>query len=212
MQRCRVKRHQTLALASVAQCALWVQDVAKRGVYRVERMDNAIDSILCIDPETADAVYGGVASIRDGLEILHAQLGREACRLEAAELAEVSRYMGQLLRLAGKVQRNSSLASVLREGLEQAQEARRMGATTEVLRTRLADLYTRTISQQTPRVMVNGDQVNLENIGFVETIRLFLLCGVRSGVLWRQCGGRMWRLLLQRNRILEQAHELSRRL
>lgn len=203
-------RSQTIALAGTAQSALWVQELAQGGVYRLDRIDSAIDAVLCTEPETADAVYGGLAGIRDGLSVLHAQLGKETGRFNTVDLGAVTRYMGQILRLAGKVQKNTALSDALREGLEQAQQARRMGVESEATRARLADLYTRTVSTVAPRVMVQGNPANLQNTGFVETIRLFLLFGIRSGVLWRQCGGRMWRLVLQRSHILNQAQKLSR--
>ena len=43
-------------------------------------------------------------------------------------------------------------------------------------------------------------------------IRALLLAGIRSAVLWRQLGGRRWRLVTQRQRLLQIAHDLSQQL
>ncbi|EED36708.1 conserved hypothetical protein [Luminiphilus syltensis NOR5-1B] len=37
-----------------------------------------------------------------------------------------------------------------------------------------------------------------------------LLAGVRSAYLWRQLGGRRWKLALQRGQLRDTAHQLSR--
>ncbi|MEM1081781.1 MAG: DUF489 family protein [Pseudomonadota bacterium] len=43
----------------------------------------------------------------------------------------------------------------------------------------------------------------------VATIRAMLLTGLRSAHLWNQVGGRPWRLLFQRSRMLRVASELA---
>ncbi len=40
--------------------------------------------------------------------------------------------------------------------------------------------------------------------------RALLLAGIRSAFLWRQLGGRRWRLLFQRRRLLQTSQQLSR--
>lgn len=202
-------RAQAIALAGTAQSALWVEELARKSLYRSARVEAAIDAVLCLNPESADAVYGGMAGIDDGIRVLRAQLGRDTGKLETGELAVITRYMGQLLRLSVKVRKNRGMLDTLSQELEQTRQARAMGMEPETLRARLADIYSRTVSTLSPRVMVQGNPANLENQGFVESIRLFLLMGVRSGVLWRQCGGRMWHLLLQRRALLSQVQRLK---
>ena len=82
------------------------------------------------------------------------------------------------------------------------------GLSTE-LTTALADIYTGTISKLTPRIMVRGEQGILESTGSRDMIRALLLAGMRSAVLWRQCGGCRLRLLWKRRALLAHARELA---
>ena len=45
-----------------------------------------------------------------------------------------------------------------------------------------------------------------------DLIRALLLAGIRSAFLWRQLGGRRWKLLFRRRRLLALSRELSRNL
>jgi high frequency lysogenization protein len=41
-------------------------------------------------------------------------------------------------------------------------------------------------------------------------VRALLLAGIRAAFLWRQLGGRRWKLVLQRRRLLQRCQALSR--
>ena len=73
---------------------------------------------------------------------------------------------------------------------------------------KLAELYSRTISTLTPRIMVSGEHGHLANPAIAARVRAALLAGIRSAVLWRQLGGRRWQLLLRRGRIARAAADL----
>jgi high frequency lysogenization protein len=73
---------------------------------------------------------------------------------------------------------------------------------------RLADTYSQTISTLSPRIMVSGENNQLKNPENANRVRALLLAGIRSAVLWRQCGGRQWHLLLQRRKLIESARQL----
>jgi CII-binding regulator of phage lambda lysogenization HflD len=51
-----------------------------------------------------------------------------------------------------------------------------------------------------------------KNFCFVtaDIVRSLLLAGIRSAYLWRQLGGRRWKLAFQRQSMLRSAQELSR--
>lgn len=203
-------RSQVIALAGAAQSALWVHELAQTGRYQEPRLARAVDAILCTDPETAEAVFSGVGGVADGLRVLAAQLGQQTDVLPAAELSVITRHMGQLLRLAGKVQHNRRMLDTLTEGIQRAKRHQALGADARAGVPGLAELYTQTVSKLKPRIMVQGRPAHLNNRELVATIRVFLLCGVRAGVLWRQCGGRLWQLVLRRRRLAEQVRELQR--
>ena len=72
----------------------------------------------------------------------------------------------------------------------------------------LAHIYSQTISTIKPRIMVQGEHVYISNPNLANRIRAVLLSAIRSAVLWRQCGGTRWQLLLQRRAIVEEATRL----
>jgi high frequency lysogenization protein len=73
---------------------------------------------------------------------------------------------------------------------------------------KLAGLYSQTISTLVPRIMVSGEHGHLSNPATAARVRAALFAGIRSAVLWRQLGGRRWRLLFQRARIVHTASEM----
>ena len=60
-------------------------------------------------------------------------------------------------------------------------------------------LYQDTISTLGPKIMVSGEQPHLSNERNANKVRALLLAGIRSAVLWKQCGGSRWQFLFGRN-------------
>ncbi len=73
---------------------------------------------------------------------------------------------------------------------------------------KIAALYTQTISTLTPRIVVNGRPQYLQVERTVNWIRTLLFAGLRSAVLWRQLGGGRFSMLFGRKKMLEQAQSL----
>ena len=208
------REDQIIALAGVSQAALWAHQLASRGHYEEQRLEQAVASILCTDPDTAADVFGGrtngsVPGIAEGLTLLRTQLGGPPLQMSRSEIALNMRYFGQLLRLATRLQKRKSALAEISQSIERARDASRVLDTThENTVASLADAYRSTISAIPPRIMVQGNPRYLQNEGYVRAIRVFLLSGVRAGVLWRQCGGRLWQLLLMRPQLLRAAQSL----
>ena len=57
--------------------------------------------------------------------------------------------------------------------------------------------------------MVSGDPAILNNPDTANKVRTFLLCAIRSAVLWQQSGGSRWQLLFKRKKIIHTAQTLS---
>ena len=97
----------------------------------------------------------------------------------------------------------------IREGIGQAAERRELfGLTHDNLVAGLAETYSNTLSLLQPRIMVRGEPHLLNITENANLIRALLLSGVRSAVLWHQCGGGRWRLLLGRRRLIAEAQRL----
>ena len=73
---------------------------------------------------------------------------------------------------------------------------------------RLADLYQQTISNLKPKIMVKGDAGLLQRPENANLIRALLLAGIRSAVMWRQCGGSRWNFIFRRKKILAICRQL----
>ena len=72
----------------------------------------------------------------------------------------------------------------------------------------MADIYKQTISCISPRIMVKGKPLHLQNPDTQNRIRALLLAGIRSAILWKQLGGKRLQLLFARKRILAEAEKL----
>ena len=49
--------------------------------------------------------------------------------------------------------------------------------------------------------MITGDQDYLARTETANKIRACLLAGIRSAILWRQCGGTRWKFIFYRKKI-----------
>jgi len=195
-------RDQALALAGVAQFALWAHELAADGTDRRERLDLAIRAIYNTDPSDASEVFGGSEGVRDGIDFLKRQL-RSGTRSTPSD-ALVARYIGQILRLATRLRRSDTAMSGIRGGIDKARLA-----DPEQAPDVLDETYREHVSHFRPRLMIRGHGSYLQNPVFAKRIRTLLLAAIRAAVLWRQCGGGFIRLLLFRKRLVQALDKLE---
>lgn len=199
-------RNQAMALAGVMHATSLVRQLAREGRVPDEQLACALRPVFALDPEAVDAVYTGEACRRSALVVLQTQLGGT----DGQRDMETTRYAATLMHLERKLAGRRDLMTTLREGLEAgARQLEHYPVTHDNIVARLADLYSRTVSQLKPRVMVQGDARFLEEPGTANRVRALLLAGIRSAVLWRQCGGSRLRLIFSRNRLIAAALELD---
>ena len=60
--------------------------------------------------------------------------------------------------------------------------------------------------------MVNGEQTYLGRTDIVNKIRALLLAGLRSAMLWKQCGGTRWKFLFFRKKLQLEIENLLKQL
>ncbi|GAB4356929.1 MAG: high frequency lysogenization protein HflD [Methylohalobius crimeensis] len=201
----RTTRNQAIALAGLAQAVHLVQQIAKRGQADREAMEISIASALKIDADTVEDVYGGITGLRDGLLKLKQQMGgREHIDPEHA------RYSALLVFLENKLEKRPDVQKQLRAGLEKAaaQAETAPSVTDESVLEILADTYQQNISPLGPRIIISGERLFLTDPDNAHKIRALLLAGIRSAVLWRQCGGARWKFLLNRRRLQQETQAL----
>ena len=200
-------RDRVLALAGIFQACSLVKQVAYRGTADEVPYTSSIESIFAIDADSVEAIFGGLAGLAHGLGALQRELTQQAQTRDA----EVIRYAVNLLHLERRLVKRPKLMATLRQGIETAStQASHFDSTHPNVIASLADLYVRTVSTLTPRVMVKGEPSVLSNPDNAARVRALLLAGVRSAVLWRQRGGNRFNLLIHRRRILDTAKELIR--
>ena len=101
----------------------------------------------------------------------------------------------------------------LADGIDRAkQQAEVFSTTHENVLANLAGLYSDTISTLSPRIMVQGEQVYLNDTLNVNKIRALLLSAIRSAVLWRQKGGTRLQIMFSRKKYLQEIQLLINKL
>ena len=187
-----------MALAGIFQAAALTQQVARRGVADSDAAETSIRSLFKIDAEDVRDVYGGTSGLRIGLRRLIDQLQGSASRD-----IELTGYAVALIQLERRLVRRSEMSAAIAAGIEQtAQRLQHFPVT------HLADIYKSTVSRLTPRIMVKGEPLHLANPEQANRIRALLLAGIRSAVLWRQCGGRRSQVIFGRRKLVRTANYL----
>jgi high frequency lysogenization protein len=117
-----------------------------------------------------------------------------------------------LLHLQRKLQNNPAMLGQIADGIDRVKaQLEHYELTHPNVLANLAGIYSDTVSQLTPKIMVNGEQQHLSNPDNVNRIRALLLGGIRAGILWHQVGGRRWHFLFRRKRLVDTAQQLLRR-
>lgn len=193
------QEEQVVALAGLFQAAHLVRQVAREGATDPASFETSISSVLRIDAQSTESVFGGRERLRTGLQTLCRQLGRNRAESDV----EITRYVASLMYLERRLMRDRRLIERLRSGIESAlEQSRHFSATHENVVASLAALYVETVATAGPRILVHGAPHYLNQAANANMIRALLLCGIRSAVLWRQRGGNRFRLLFGRRGLL----------
>lgn len=202
-------RERVLSLAGIFQVAAEVKRLALHGRETNPVVVTATHSLFQVDAPTVEDIYHGAARLRSGLQTMIQQMGDKASLRDI----EITRYVITLLYLEKKLARDKRMLQDLQQGLEQARnQADFFSETHPNVIARLADIYQKTISTLKPRIMVSGNPEILANPDNSSMIRMLLLAGIRSAVLWRQCGGSRWQLIFRRKAILGEAAAILKEL
>ena len=198
--------NQTVALAGVFQAVHLCKSLATTGRADEDDLSATLRSILTLETDRVVDAYGGSpAALRRGLRVLKNQMsGRNA-----AHDMDLARYALSLMQLGANVSRDDGAVEQLRIGIGRAQSLD-FEVTDPTMISNFANLYRSAISHLSPRIMVSGDPAHLNDAATASTIRAVLLGGLRSVVLWQQCGGARWRLLVSRSQYVARASELLR--
>jgi len=191
-----------IALGAIYQASLCVRRIATRGTVDTDLMEPCIYSLFQKDAETTAAIFGPPGALIPGVRELANQISGNS-----PKDLEFTRYLLALLKLESVLMKRQDLVDRIAQGLEEARaKLAHFPMLHPNLLAHLADLYSQTISQLPPRIMVRGEPNFLQNPDNQNRIRALLLAGVRAAWLWRQVGGSRWKILLGRQKLLEAAN------
>jgi high frequency lysogenization protein len=195
-------RDRAIALAGVLQAADLVRGIARRGQANPMDVETCLNSLIKIDAASSDDVYDGILRLRTGLQLLEQQLGNPRDM-------ELTRYVVTLLSLERKLSQRSDLLRAIRTGIENIiPNLAHFPIEHSNSIARFAEIYLHSLSTLSPRIMVSGAPVHLNNPENSNRIRALLLAGIRAAALWRQSGGGRLTLLLRRNPLLRETRRL----
>jgi high frequency lysogenization protein len=198
-------KERTMALAGIFQATELVRQAANHGTWSGYAADTCLDSLLAIDADTVEEIYGDASNLRLGAETLVSVLQGDRRHVEslgyAVSIMQLENNFRKKSDMQALIGRELQTITTIDEGLE-LHEIRDLQAQ------KIADLYTRTISTLSPRIVINGRPQHLQVDRTVNWIRTLLFAGLRSAVLWRQMGGGRFSLMFGRKKMLEQAQTL----
>jgi len=200
------KYDQTLALAGIYQAASLVKQVANTGKANAAQVESSLESLFRFDVNTVEEVYGSVAGVSHGLKLLCRHLQDKTTRD-----VEITKYVLSLIMLERKLSANSVMLDTIDKRLKEIEsQFDFFSLDHDNTYAKLGQLYKDTISTLGPKIIVSGEQPFLSNEHNASKVRALLLAGIRSAVLWRQCGGSRWQFLFGRNAYIRECEAILR--
>lgn len=199
------QKDRTLALAGIYQAVVLVKEVANTGNMSDAQLASTLETLFRFDTNNVMDVYGDTSSIKKGLTALHDQLSGKQIKDDM----DITRYVIQLLHLEKILKKSPEMMDKLGHELENTRsKIDYFHISHENIVASLADIYQQHISPIGPKIMIQGEQAYLSQTKNANKVRALLFAGIRSAVLWRQCGGNRWQLLLARKKYIDSAETL----
>ncbi|MEE9424577.1 MAG: high frequency lysogenization protein HflD [Methylococcales bacterium] len=201
----KTSRNQVIALAGLAQATDLVRQIAVNGSIDANAMEAMVTSVLKLESESIEDIYGGLSGIQPGLRVLRSQLSGNSGEFDRIQ----GRYAASLIFLESKLEKSSEMQRQVQTGVKAAiTVVEELPLLHQDVMAKLAETYEATLSKIRPHVMVQGNQKHLTNPANINKIRTLLLAGIRSAMLWHQSGGSRWKLLLGRKQLLAETERL----
>ncbi|HHJ35724.1 MAG TPA: lysogenization regulator HflD [Gammaproteobacteria bacterium] len=188
------KYDQTLALAGIYQAASLVKKIANTGKANNAHIESSLETLFRFDANTVEEIYGSLAGVRHGISVLYQNLNDRS-----EKDIDITRYVVSLLMLERKLSGNKKMLEKIDRQLKKIEsQFDFFSLDHENTFAKLGQLYKDTISTLGPKIIVSGEQPCLSNTTNANKVRALLLSGIRSAVLWRQCGGSRLQFLFGR--------------
>lgn len=199
-------RNQVIALAGIVQALSTMDELARTGYLQTAAFDTAVNSLLDLDPASTEAVFGSVNNLQPGIDALIELLSNP----RHPKLTSIASYCLGVFHLQKRFVKNPKMVRTVGEGLEKAQhQVRHFGTTHDNVIANLAGIYQSTISTFPFRIQVVGEHQYLQQQRVANQVRVLLLAAIRAATLWQQTGGRRWKLLWYKSKLLTAAESLK---
>lgn len=198
------KYDQTLALAGIYQAASLVKQIATTGKANNAHIESSLETLFRFDANTVEEVYGSVSGVSHGVKTLQKHLSDKPSRD-----IDITKYVISLIMLEKKLSHNSNMLEEIDKRLKNIESQFEFFALNhENTFSKLGQLYKDTISTLGPKIIVSGEQPFLSNERNADKVRALLLTGIRSAVLWRQCGGSRLQFLFGRKAYINECEKI----
>ena len=188
------KYDQTLALAGIYQAASLVKQIANTGMANSAHIESSLETLFRFDANSVEEVYGSVAGVSHGVKVLLQHLNDVT-----PKDTEITKYVVSLIMLEKKLSKNTVMLDEISKRLDKIEsQFEFFSLCHENTFAKLGHIYKETISTIGPKIIVSGEQPYLSNQVNASKVRALLLAGIRSAVLWRQCGGSRWQFIFGR--------------
>lgn len=200
------ERERIIALAAVFQAAGLAAQIARSGMADSAAMESSVYSLFQTHPDSVEAVFNGISGISTGAQLILNQIKYKSSQTHDMD---ITRYVMTLLHLERKLAKKPAMLDTIGAGIQRAAERlEHFPMLHGNILAQLAELYAETISTLQPRIMIHGEPLHLQNPENVNKIRTLLLAGIRSAMLWQQCGGSRLQILFGRRRLEANAQKL----
>ena len=190
---------QTIALAGLYQCCETVSKIAWNGEYNEYEIRPLINCILKLNSTNTESIYIDISSLKSGLIYLKKQIIGDIF----TRSSETRRYIESLNQLSDNLLSDKKCIRKIQTLLNKMDdEIDSMSADDQVVE--LSNIYQNTLSTFEPRIVVNGENINLTDKIHAARIRTALFAGVRSTILWRQLGGSKLKLFINKRKFSNQ--------
>lgn len=198
------KYDQTLALAGIYQAASLVKQIANSGKANNAQIESSTETLFRFDVNNVEEIFGNVDGVRHGISVLQHHLSDRSNR----DL-DITKYVISLIMLEKKLRYSSGMLDTIEQKLKTIEaQFDFFPLAHDNTFAKLGQLYKDTISTLGPKIIVSGEQPYLSNEYNASKVRALLLAGIRSAVLWRQCGGSRWQFIFGRNAYLTECDKI----
>lgn len=195
---------QTTALAATIQFLKQVRDIALGKDIDAQTLLIPVNAIFATSPASAVDVYSGLKNIQEGLYLFSKDILKNTGDPESVEII---RMFLMIIHLEKKASKDSNLLNGIAVGIKRSKSQAEYfdSKVHDSVIAGLGDLYSKTISTLSPRIMIRGDSEKLKDPKSIATIRMLLMAAIRSAILWKQCGGSKLKIIFSRKRYVETA-------